>query len=202
MRKVITFALILCVILCGCGSRSAEAAKESVSAEELPHVMQYAGKDLPMTSVTTYEGRDSVGYTLFLVAEFDVSAFTDREIKALTDNSSGQAKLRVDVFLTSEANDMDMDTASHLGTLHLTDRRVLQVVHMSKIGEYYDSFDGSKYSYVISVNDGDSALPTYKLICTGTAHPSGVSEIPEPLHGQIAAWLYDKAQFYADMIGR
>ena len=200
MRKIITLVLILCVILCGCSGRSAEPAEGSVTADELPHVMQYAGKDLPMTSVTTYESKDSAGYTLFLVAEFDVSAFTDREIKEMTDNSNGLAKLRVDAYLATKDDSLDREMASPVGTLHLTDRQVLQVVHMSEPGGYSGSFDGTAFSYLIKV--GSFADPDYKLFCDGTAHPSAVSAITEPLHGQIAAWLQDRAQFYADMAGR
>ena len=194
-KRFFTMAILVFVvsgILAGCSSPLDDEIRESMSVSDLPHEMEYNGKPLIVNSVSVYEGKDTFGYNLFLVCDLDVSEFSEKELQELTDNRNGQAKLAVNAFITSEKNDLDNDSASLLGKLHLTDKKTLEVVLMSKIGTYpySESFSGSKYTCTISIIDGDSNFPTRWLFCDGTVNnPPDVKTIPNPLHDQIGTWL-------------
>lgn len=179
----------------------------TIFAKSLPTVMDYNGKNVQLTSVDLYESVVDHSYYLYIVTTLDASDLTDDEFYWLHESD-----LETICYITSEENEYDFDRAPNLGCLYDEDAKTIQYVSMSDyMKENRYSFAGSKLTVVATTTqkeqyeyenkDGDTrSLDKENEIMYSIDVESdllGVDEIPNPLHDNIARWLYDKADYYS-----
>lgn len=182
-----------------------------ITYDSLPGKVDYNGVPITLTDVSAYEIKsdESYSYTLYVVARVDVSQLSDEQIHWLREED-----IDMRIYLTSEQNGYDFDTLSQLGSLFITDLHYIDFVYMTSVlDSNRNSFGGSELSvsldvtqektYVFTNDDGkENDLHKVNSISYHYDIPDSVpssGEIEEPLGSQIAEWLYDRAEYWANM---
>ena len=169
----------------------------------LPANVTYNDTHLTVKSINAYQSYTSYQYTLFLVITLDVSVLTDAQLHWLRESD-----MRVNAYLTSEANEDDFDSMPKLGSLLHADGKTLQVVLTSSFWDEnrYDFSESEitlnielkqeeTYEYTGSDREVVDLNKTHSLHYTVTL-PKRLPEaetISEPLYSYISDWLGDKA---------
>ena len=225
MRKVIVMfkkisllfinVLLIIIIVCGCAESSESSLQvqrndngdlvttsnsgNTVMASSLPAPILYNDSSFSFASVEAYEVCSDYEYYLYLVAELDLSDLTDSEKHWLQEDLSKRA------YISSEANSLDFDPATVLGTLFDGDKAY--VVFTSSFSKSYRHSFSNSVALVIIVAEQeathdytDAEGKTYKLhnreevdykLTIPSSLPSAES-IPEPLYSYIVKWLGEK----------
>ena len=226
MKKVFTFFLSMCILVvalasCGNGSSGSEitsyrdedgnyvyesSGRHTVMVDQLPHNIPYNGNNFSLEDISFYELCSNYEYCLFIVITLDVSGLSDADIHWLRESD-----LSVTAYITSEANDVDFDPASRLGSLLLTDdSKLIYVQTSSFFNENRHSFASSDRSVVISatqeetyeyrnskgeISDRNKVEELHFMGNTGESIPD-TETIGEPLYSYVAQWLYEEVDSY------
>lgn len=221
-RKMLSLILAVLIILSavGCDSSSdfnyidddgnhvyESKRGKSVSVSELPYDVPYNSKQFTLSSVECYENRTSdYSYNLFVVVTLDVGALADDESHWLYTED-----LDVDIYVTSEKNEIDFDPLSSLGQIRWTDNKTIQIVKMSSVfHKYRYSFSESKISVVVKASQEETYDYTNTKGNVSQLHKEddvtyrttiassipGAETIPKPLYDYVAKWLQEEANFY------
>lgn len=182
---------------------------KDVRISEIPYEVPYNSKHFTLSSIDCYENRTSdYSYNLFVVVTLDIGELSDDEGHWLTNED-----LNVNVYVTSEKNELNFDSLSSLGKIRWTDKKTIQIVKMSS------TFHSNRYSFadseiVVSVgatqeetydyrnSNGDvSKLHKEEKVTYKTTIASLIPDaerIPEPLYSYVVKWLKEKADYWAN----
>ena len=210
---ILIFAIMLSAAACSSGSSvntyrddNGNMVVESerganVIVEKIPYSVPYNAKDITIASVEFYENQtaESPSYNLFAVITLDLNDLTEDEGYWLATED-----LDVDVYLTSQKNNVDFDSMHSVGQIRWTDTNEMQIVKISSpTGNYRYSFGGSEASVVIRTTqeemyqyEGNDLHKeeeiTYKTSIGSTLEDA--ENIPQPLHDYVAEWLYSASK--------
>lgn len=167
--KIISCFLLAAILLSACSSTTSTSVVSSKDEEghsvqttdrgttvfydELPCKVEYNDGIFTLTDLQFYEDQgDDYNYVLFAVASIDLSSLTDEQIHWLREED-----LDVHAYATQEKNDLDFSSLSKLGSLYLTDTKIMNIVFMSStFHSYRHSFSGTEVSAVVDARQEET----------------------------------------------
>lgn len=222
MKRLICIIIIFCFAVCGCSSQKTSSYQSNfrsdgnggyvddregqkvVMPSNLPAPINYNGKTITLASAKAYELLDNYEYTLFLIAELDLSSLSDVDRHWLIEED-----LEGSAYITCENNKQDFSTAPTLGKL-IDGSKFYFVFTSSFFDRYRHTFGGSKISVSITVTQENQRTvttskgssyqrnDTEEILYTFTLDEKLPDEetISQPLYKYIAKWLREKAEKY------
>lgn len=120
--------------------------------KSLPCDVFYNDTIVTLSSVDVFELYQNYEYYIFIIGSIDLSNLSDAEKHWLLEED-----IDIDAYITSQKNKMDFESASALGTLHVTDKNTLYYVAISPVTKNCrHSFAEAKISFVLSVKQEET----------------------------------------------
>lgn len=170
----------------------------TVMTSELPISVPYNDKSITLTDVSFYQNCTDYSYNLFVVITMDVSELDDNEIHWLRESD-----IKVNSYITCDANGYDFDSASQLGSILWTDTKNLVFVKTSSFSkENRYGFESSEISTNIAVTQEDTfeykdtELNKTEEITYETTIGDSITDaeqIEKPLYDYVSDWLRSKS---------